>query len=72
MLLTMWMTEYISAVKRGLRDQHGFVPTGGTDAEPLFDNIPDGLYPMDVDGRIDRVRIEAGRIYCCNFAAPAP
>jgi hypothetical protein len=68
----MWMTDYISAVKRGLRDQCGFVPTGGNDDEPLFDNMPDGVYPVTIEGRRDRVRIEAGRIYCCNYEATAP
>lgn len=63
----MSMLEYIAAIKRGFRDQHGFKPTGGTDGEPLFADIPEGEYPMTIDGRLDRVRIENGRIYCCNF-----
>ena len=68
------MVDYINAVKRGLRDEHGFVPNGGTDSEPLFadDAMPDGVYPVNIEGRLDRVRIERGRIYCCNFEAPAP
>lgn len=61
------MINYINAVKRGFRDQYEFVPTGGTDDEPLFDNIPDGEYPMTINGKIDRVRIVNGSIHCCNF-----
>ncbi len=61
------MIEYINAVKRGIRDQCGVVPTGGTTDEPLFDNVPDGVYPMVIDGKLDHVRIEAGKIFCCNF-----
>ena len=61
------MIAYINAVKRGLRDQCGLTPTGGTEDEPLFDNIPDGEYPMTIDGKLDKVRIKNGYISCCNF-----
>ena len=63
----VWMTDYINAIKRGFRDQHGFIPDRGTDNEPLFDHIPDGEYPMMIDGKLDRVRIEDGTIKCCRF-----
>lgn len=63
----MWMTDYIAAVKRGFRDQHAFTPSGGTDREPLFDGIPDGEYPMTIEGKVDRVKIERGKIHCCRF-----
>ena len=65
----MWMTEYIKAVKRGMRDQCGMKPTGGTKDEPLFDKVPDGEYPMTIEGRLDRVRCVGGKISCCNFDA---
>lgn len=61
------MIDYINAIKRGFRDQHHFKPTGGTDDEPLFDNIPDGEYPMTIEGRLDKVTIKVGTIDCCNF-----
>jgi hypothetical protein len=63
----MWMTAYINAIKRGFRDIHGFKPTGGTEQEPLFNNIPDGEYPMEIEGKTDYVRIVNGTINCCNF-----
>jgi hypothetical protein len=40
----MWMTDYFQAAKRQLRDKYGFQPTGGTDADPTFTNVPDGVY----------------------------
>lgn len=62
----MWMTDYIKAVKRGLRDQYGFKPIGGTEEELLID-APDGEYPMTIGGKLDRVAIIDGTIDCCNF-----
>lgn len=61
------MREYIAKVKQGFRDQHHFIPTAGTNAEPVFEHIPDGEYPMLIDGKIDYVRIENARIHCQNF-----
>jgi hypothetical protein len=68
----MWMTDYIRAVKCGFRDMYGFVPTGGTDGDPTFESIPDGEYPMVIDGRLDRVAIVDGKIRCCNFDEGGP
>jgi hypothetical protein len=31
--------------------------------------IPDGEYPMTIDGRLDRVRLVGGKIRCGNFEA---
>jgi len=61
------MFDYINKVRRGFRDQHGFKPASGTKEEPIFDNIPDGVYPMDIDGKTDNVKILNGQISCCNF-----
>lgn len=67
----MWMTDYIRAVKIGFRDQHGFVPNPdkSSEHELVFDQgaIPDGEYPMTIEGKLDRVRVENGGINCCNF-----
>lgn len=63
----MWMTDYIRAVKRGLRDVHSFTPTGGSSDDPVFAAIPDGEYPMTIEGKLDYVRIVKGKISCCNF-----
>jgi hypothetical protein len=70
----MMMLDYINAVKRGLRDKYGFVPCGVANFDqPLFADgqIPDGKYPMEIDGKIDHVLIEGGRIHCCRFREEA-
>ncbi len=68
----MTMTEYTKAVKRGFRDQLNMTPTGGTEEDPLFNSIPDGVYPMTIDGKIDNVRIQDGGIICGKFADDEP
>jgi hypothetical protein len=71
-LETMWMTDYLRAVKRGFRDQHGMKPDGGTEEDPTFSHIPDGIYPMEIDDKTDRVEIIGGLIYCCRFDEGKP
>lgn len=61
------MTDYIREIKRQFRDTHHFTPSRVVIGEPLFDNIPDGEYPMTIEGRLDHVRIVNGAINCCNF-----
>ena len=63
------MTEYIREIKRQFRDTYGFKPALGSPAnEPIFvhGEIPDGEYPMTIEGVVDRVRITNGRIFCCR------
>ena len=62
----MWMTEYICAVKRALRDQHNCKQIGGTEYDPAVD-AKDGDYPCLIDGKLDRVVIKEQRISCCNL-----
>jgi hypothetical protein len=63
------MLDYIQAVKRQFRDVYGFLPKEDYGDEVIFaeGQIPDGEYPMTIDGRLDKVRITKGTIYCCNF-----
>jgi hypothetical protein len=61
------MTEYVRQIRIALRDQHKFQPTGGTEEEPLFNNIPDGEYPIKINGKVDNVLIKKGAIHCCRF-----
>jgi hypothetical protein len=65
----MWMTDYIREIKRQFRDVYHFTPVRGTDDDPTFAEgaIPDGEYPMTIEGELDRVRIVGGAISCCNF-----
>jgi len=62
----MWMTNYISAIKRGLRDQYNCEQIGGTQEEPLV-LAKDGEYPMHIEGKLDNVLIKDGKINCCRF-----
>jgi hypothetical protein len=66
----MWMTDYIREIKRQFRDVYNFVPVRDEGTEPIFGEgqIPDGEYPMTIEGKLDNVRIVNGTISCCNFA----
>lgn len=61
------MLEYIKKIKRQFRDTYNFIPIGGTQEEPLFDNIPNGEYPMTIDNKKDYVTVTNGKMSCCNF-----
>lgn len=63
----MWMTEYIREIKKQFRDKYGFKPNRTVGGEPCFESIPDGEYPMTIDGKLDKVKIVDGSISCCNF-----
>ena len=63
----MWMTQYIPAIKREFRDKYKFIPTGGTEMEPTFDSIPDGEYPVEIEGKKDIIKITNGKISCNNL-----
>jgi len=62
----MQMLEYIRAIKHYFRDFYGFKPDREVDGEPCF-AIPDGIYPMELEGKIDNVSITDDRIHCCKF-----
>jgi hypothetical protein len=53
------MTDYITEIQEWLK-RH----------VKSFPDIPDGVYPMKIDGKIDYVKIKCGKIFCCNFDAP--
>ena len=63
------MLGYIRAVQRGFIDQHGF-PENPDKPGCVLGEVPDGCYPMTVDGRTDYVTIKNGMIGCCNFDPP--
>ena len=59
----MQMIEYISEIKRQLIEVYEFPKNdSGCPTE-----VPDGEYPIQIEGRTDYVRIRGGRISCCNF-----
>jgi len=59
------MITYIGKIQRQLIKKYGFKENPGKPGIPL--RVPDGEYPMKIDGKLDRVRITKGKISCCNF-----
>lgn len=59
----MWMTDYVNEIQKKLVIQYGFPP----DARSLPQNVPDGEYPMEINGKLESIRIKNGRIYRRNF-----
>lgn len=58
------MSEYIAEIQRQFVDVFNF------EAKPRAKipvSVPDGVYPMLIEGRVDNVKIENGLIYCCRF-----
>jgi hypothetical protein len=63
----MWMTDYIKEIKRQLVKVYKFKPLKGSTKEEYLVEVPDGEYPMTIQGKVDHVRIKDGKIHCCNF-----
>lgn len=61
----MQAIEYIAEIQRQLVETYGF--PARADAPHIPDSVPDGTYPMMIDGKVDRVKIEDGKIFCGNF-----
>ena len=62
----MWMTNYIVEIKRQLVEVYKFKPLDKENDEYIV-NVPDGEYPMTIEGKVDNVKIVSGFIHCCNF-----
>lgn len=58
--------SYIRSVQRGFIEQHKF-PENPDKPGCVLGEVPDGCYPMAIDGRVDYVVIKNGMIGCCNF-----
>lgn len=61
----MWMTAYIDEIKRQFIEVYDFEEHPDKPGVPV--HVPDGDYPMTIDGKLDHVKIVNGRIDCCNF-----
>ena len=61
----MWMTDYIREIQRQFVEVFGFEENPDQPGLPL--NVPDGEYPMTIEGKLDNVRVVDGKIHCCNF-----
>lgn len=66
----MWMTALVREVKRQLRDVYGLEPSRVVDGEPCFDQVPDGLYPMDAEGRRYWVAVIDDRFHFLDLKEP--
>lgn len=62
--VNMWMTQYIQEIQRQLVAVYEF-PANPKNGLPM--GVPDGEYPMRIQGKTDNVRILNGKIECCNF-----
>lgn len=60
------MLAYIAKIQQKLIDQYGL--TARVDGPGIPAHVPDGDYPMEINGKLDRVRIVNGFIHCCNFS----
>lgn len=61
----MWMTDYIREIQRQFIEVYGF--TENPDKPGLPMDVPDGDYPMTIEGKLDHVKVVNGTIDCCNF-----
>lgn len=57
------MLEYITEIQRQLVEVYKH--QAGENGCPQ--NVKDGVYPMEIDGMVDNVKITDGKISCCNF-----
>ena len=62
---TMWSTAYIQEIQRQFIEVYRLPENPDKPGLPL--NVPDGEYPMTINGKLDHVKIENGKINCCNF-----
>ncbi len=63
------MLEYIQEIKQNLSETYNFRAIKRSDGFILSicEDIPDGVYPMKIHGKVDNVAIIDGKINCCNF-----
>lgn len=59
------MMEYIQKIQKLFVTEYGFQPR--EDAPNIPKHVPDGIYPMEINGKTDWVRIEEERIHCGNL-----
>lgn len=56
----MWMTEYIREIQRQLIEIYGYQEDPDKRGVPM--DVPDGEYPMTIDGKLDQVKVVNGSI----------
>lgn len=58
-------TAYIQEIQKRFITDFGFKENPEKPGLPM--DVPDGEYPMRVNGKLDRVEVINGKIRCCNF-----
>ncbi len=66
----MWMTVLAQEVKRQFLDVYRMTPTRTVDGEPCFDRIPDGIYPMQIEGRTEYICVSDNRFFFLEMKEP--
>lgn len=61
----MWWTDYIKEIQKQLIEKYGLKENPDKPGVPI--NVPDGEYPMEINGKIDKVRAKNNKTSCCNF-----
>jgi hypothetical protein len=61
------MLGYIEKIHQLFITQYRFPENPSKPGLPV--GVPDGQYPMVIDGKLDFVRVIMGKISCCNFEA---
>ena len=66
----MWMTQFVKEVKKQLRDVYGHVPSRTVGDEPCFDHLPDAMYLMDIEGKLNYVAVINDKFYFLQKKEP--
>jgi hypothetical protein len=56
---------YVRQIQQKLITEYGFHEHAKHPGVPT--DVPDDIYPMEIDGRVDNVRVVQGHIEFCNF-----
>lgn len=65
------MTSFIREAKRQLCDIYGLTPSRVVEGdEPCFDDVPDGLYEMKIDGKTEYIAVIHNKFYILDKKEP--
>jgi len=65
----MWMTLYVNEIKRQFIDHYGF-PENPDQPGCVLGDVPDGDYPMTIDGKSVVIYIKQGMINLSDSKGP--
>ena len=61
----MWMSTYIQKIQKQFITTYKFKENPKKRGLPI--HVPDGEYPMKINGKVDNVHVKNGKIACLNF-----